>query len=152
MRIGHGFDVHPLVAHRPLMLGGILIPYHQGLLGHSDGDCLLHAICDALLGAAGLGDIGQHFPPGDPAFKDIDSKILLARVHEKSGSAGKLPILMQPSWRSVQNFLPILRRCAKPSPQSLPWMQQTSTSRRRPPKDSALLAEKKASPPMPSAY
>ncbi len=83
MRIGHGFDVHPLVAHRPLMLGGILIPYHQGLLGHSDGDCLLHAICDALLGAAGLGDIGQHFPPGDPAFKDIDSKILLARVYEK---------------------------------------------------------------------
>jgi 2-C-methyl-D-erythritol 2,4-cyclodiphosphate synthase len=83
MRIGHGFDVHPLVTHRPLMLGGILIPYHQGLLGHSDGDCLLHAICDALLGAAGLGDIGQHFPPGDPAFKDIDSKILLARVYEK---------------------------------------------------------------------
>lgn len=80
VRIGHGFDVHAVGAGDHLTLGGVRIPYHQGLLAHSDGDVLLHAICDALLGAAGLGDIGRHFPDSSTEFKDIDSRILLRRV------------------------------------------------------------------------
>ncbi|HYQ92605.1 MAG TPA: 2-C-methyl-D-erythritol 2,4-cyclodiphosphate synthase [Candidatus Competibacteraceae bacterium] len=80
MRIGHGFDVHAVGAGDHLTLGGVRISYHQGLLAHSDGDVLLHAICDALLGAAGLGDIGRHFPDSSTEFKDIDSRILLRRV------------------------------------------------------------------------
>ena len=77
-RIGQGYDIHRLVEGRPLILGGITIDYEKGLLGHSDADALLHAITDALLGAAGLGDIGRHFPDTDPAYKDADSKILLS--------------------------------------------------------------------------
>lgn len=77
MRIGHGYDVHKLVTCRDLILGGELIPFELGLLGHSDADVLLHAICDALLGAAALGDIGKHFPDTDSSFKNIDSRILL---------------------------------------------------------------------------
>jgi len=77
MRIGQGFDVHALVAGRLLIIGGVEIPYERGLLGHSDADVLLHAITDALLGAAGLGDIGQHFPDTDPKFKDANSRRLL---------------------------------------------------------------------------
>ena len=77
MHIGLGYDVHQLVPDRPLWLGGIQIPHSKGLLGHSDADVLLHAICDAILGAAALGDIGQHFPDNDPQYKNIDSKILL---------------------------------------------------------------------------
>ncbi|MDD2774677.1 MAG: 2-C-methyl-D-erythritol 2,4-cyclodiphosphate synthase [Gallionella sp.] len=80
MRIGQGFDVHQLVADRRLIIGGVDIPYHQGLLGHSDADVLLHALCDALLGAAALGDIGQHFADTDAQFKNIDSRILLRKV------------------------------------------------------------------------
>jgi 2-C-methyl-D-erythritol 2,4-cyclodiphosphate synthase len=76
-RIGQGIDFHKLVEGRDFWLGGILIPHTKGALGHSDADVLLHAICDALLGAVGLGDIGQHFPDTDPAYKNIDSKILL---------------------------------------------------------------------------
>ena len=82
MRIGHGYDVHQLVAGRPLVLGGVTIDFELGLLGHSDADVLLHAICDALLGAAGLGDIGRHFPDSDPAFKGCDSRMLLRQVVE----------------------------------------------------------------------
>ena len=82
MRIGTGFDIHQLVAQRKLILGGVTIPYHKGLLGHSDADCLIHAVCDALLGAAGLGDIGQHFPDTDMQWKDISSMILLETVHQ----------------------------------------------------------------------
>lgn len=88
MRIGHGYDVHRLVDDRKLMLGGVEIPYEKGLLGHSDADVLLHAISDALLGAAGLGDIGRHFPDTDPAYKDADSLKLLACVAEKVFAAG----------------------------------------------------------------
>ena len=77
MRIGFGYDVHRFAESRELWLGGILIPHHQGLLGHSDADVLIHAICDALLGAAALGDIGKYFPDTDPELKNIDSKILL---------------------------------------------------------------------------
>jgi len=80
MRIGHGYDAHRFTTGRPLILGGVTIPYDRGLLAHSDGDVLIHALCDALLGAAGLGDIGLHFPDSDLEFKDIDSRVLLRRV------------------------------------------------------------------------
>ena len=80
MRIGHGYDVHRFTVGRPLILGGVNIPYDKGLAGHSDADVLLHAICDALLGAAALGDIGRHFPDNDPEYKNIDSRILLKHV------------------------------------------------------------------------
>jgi len=80
MRIGHGYDVHRLVEGRKLILGGVTIPYELGLLGHSDADVLLHALCDAILGALGAGDIGKHFPDSDPAYKGIDSLKLLDRV------------------------------------------------------------------------
>jgi len=80
MRIGIGYDVHKLVKGGRLILGGVEIPFEKGLLGHSDGDVLLHAICDALLGAAGKGDIGQHFPDTDPEYKDISSLVLLEKV------------------------------------------------------------------------
>ena len=80
MRIGQGFDVHQLVEGRKLFIGGVEIPFEKGLLGHSDADVLLHAICDALLGAAGLGDIGRHFSDADAKFKNIDSRILLREV------------------------------------------------------------------------
>jgi 2-C-methyl-D-erythritol 2,4-cyclodiphosphate synthase len=83
MRIGQGFDVHALVAGRRLVVGGVAIPYARGLAGHSDADVLLHAICDALLGAAGLGDIGRHFPDSDAAYKDADSRALLKSVRKK---------------------------------------------------------------------
>lgn len=83
MRIGLGFDVHPLVVGRRLVLGGVEIPFDKGLGGWSDGDVLTHAIIDALLGAANLGDIGQHFPPGEAEYRDISSLILLARVRDK---------------------------------------------------------------------
>jgi len=80
MRIGFGYDVHSVAEGRDLWLGGIKIPHHKGLMGHSDADVLIHAICDALLGAAALGDIGKHFPDTDPKYKGIDSKILLVET------------------------------------------------------------------------
>ena len=88
MRIGHGYDVHKLVEGRDLILGGVKIDYELGLLGHSDADVLLHAVSDALLGAAGLGDIGRHFPDTDPKYKDADSGKLLEEVGEKIAAAG----------------------------------------------------------------
>jgi 2-C-methyl-D-erythritol 2,4-cyclodiphosphate synthase len=88
MRIGQGFDVHQLVAGRKLIIGGVDIPYDRGLLGHSDADVLLHAICDALLGAAARGDIGRHFADTDAKYKDIDSRILLRDVAKKIEAAG----------------------------------------------------------------
>ena len=87
MKVGQGFDVHPLVAGRRLVIGGVDIPHDKGLQGHSDADVLLHAICDALLGAAGLGDIGQHYPDTNAAFRGADSRALLRDV------AGKLNAL-----------------------------------------------------------
>lgn len=80
MRIGHGYDAHRFTPHRPLVLGGVTIPYERGMLAYSDGDVLIHALCDALLGAAGLGDIGAHFPHTDPSYRNIDSRILLRHV------------------------------------------------------------------------
>src|SRR5207249_8446764 len=83
MRIGQGFDVHPFAEGRKLVIGGVEIAYHKGLLGHSDADVLLHAICDALLGAAGLGDIGRHYPDDDASYAGIDSRTLLRDVAKK---------------------------------------------------------------------
>ncbi|MDR0728948.1 MAG: 2-C-methyl-D-erythritol 2,4-cyclodiphosphate synthase [Prevotellaceae bacterium] len=88
VRIGNGFDVHQLATGRPLWLGGIRIPHHKGCVAHSDGDVLVHAICDALLGAAALRDIGVHFPDTDKAYKDIDSKQLLQATMQSVRSAG----------------------------------------------------------------
>lgn len=88
MRIGQGFDVHALVPGRKLVLGGVHIPYHLGLEGHSDADVLLHAVCDALLGAAGLGDIGRHFPDTAAQYADIDSRVLLRDVANKLAARG----------------------------------------------------------------
>lgn len=89
-RIGHGFDVHRLVPGRELWLGGVKIPFHLGLLGHSNADVLFHAVCDAILGALAAGDIGQLFPDNDPRYKNIDSKILLEKVHS---------LLQEKGWR-----------------------------------------------------
>lgn len=88
LRIGEGWDVHALVAGRPLVLGGVIVPFHLGLLGHSDADVLLHAITDALLGAAALGDIGRHFPDTDAAFQGADSMVLLAEAARRVRAAG----------------------------------------------------------------
>ena len=88
IRIGHGYDVHPLVAGRDLILGGVKIPHSKGLHGHSDADVLIHAICDACLGAAGLGDIGRHFPDNDAQYKNIDSRKLLRKVKEAIADRG----------------------------------------------------------------
>ena len=88
MRIGQGFDVHALVPDRRLVIGGVDIPYERGLQGHSDADVLLHAICDALIGAAGLGDIGTHFPDTDPRYKGADSRALLRAVRDLVESRG----------------------------------------------------------------
>ena len=88
MRIGQGFDVHALVEGRKLVIGGVRIPFHKGLDGHSDADVLLHAVCDALLGAAALGDIGRHYPDTDPRYQDSDSRSLLKEVAGKIAAQG----------------------------------------------------------------
>ena len=88
MRVGIGYDIHRLVEGRPLILGGVPVKYEKGLLGHSDADVLVHAICDALLGAAGLGDIGMHFPDNDPQYKDISSLSLLSNTCEMVAEKG----------------------------------------------------------------
>ena len=88
MRIGHGYDVHKLSQDRKLIIGGVEIPFEAGLLGHSDADVLLHAVCDSLLGAAALGDIGKHFPDTDPAYKNINSLFLLKKVGELISEGG----------------------------------------------------------------
>jgi 2-C-methyl-D-erythritol 2,4-cyclodiphosphate synthase len=96
MRIGHGYDVHQLVKGRKLILGGIQIEHHKGLLGHSDADVLLHAVCDAVLGAIGIGDIGQHFPDTDQAYAGADSRVLLRHVvalmRERGYALGNLDV------------------------------------------------------------
>jgi len=87
-RIGQGFDVHALVPGRPLIIGGVTIPFGKGLLGHSDADVLLHTVTDAILGAAGLGDIGRHFPDTDPRFEGADSRVLLREAATAARAAG----------------------------------------------------------------
>jgi 2-C-methyl-D-erythritol 2,4-cyclodiphosphate synthase len=87
-RVGNGFDVHALVAGRRLVLGGVTVPFERGLDGHSDADVVLHAICDAILGAIGAGDIGRHFPDSDATYKDADSRVLLREVWRRAGESG----------------------------------------------------------------
>lgn len=88
IRVGQGYDVHPLVSGRKLVLGGVMIPHTKGLDGHSDADALIHAVCDACLGAAALGDIGKHFPDSDGQYRNIDSRVLLRRVRDAVDQAG----------------------------------------------------------------
>ena len=107
IRVGHGFDVHAFAENRKLIIGGVDIPHDRGLAGHSDADVLLHAICDALLGAAGLGDIGRHFPDTDAAFAGIDSRILLRRVVEQ---------LQQRGWRVGNVDATIIAQAPKMAP------------------------------------
>ena len=107
MRVGQGFDIHTLVENRKLIIGGVVIPYKKGLAGHSDADVLLHAICDALIGAAALGDIGAHFPDTDPRYKDIDSRKLLREV-------GKL--LTENGWRIINIDATIIAEAPKMAP------------------------------------
>lgn len=109
LRVGLGYDVHPFAEDRPLVLGGVVFAHHRGLLGHSDADVLLHAIADALLGAASLGDIGQHFPPDDPQFEGISSTLLLARV------AG---MLKAKGWRTINVDGTLIAERPKISPQA----------------------------------
>ncbi len=92
LRVGIGIDFHRFAQGRPLVLGGVEIPHERGLLGHSDADAVLHALCDALLGAAALGDIGQHFPPTDPQYQGISSLVLLGRVREILAQHGYVPV------------------------------------------------------------
>lgn len=110
MRIGHGYDVHRLVEGRDLILGGVKIDYEKGLLGHSDADVLLHAVSDALLGAAGLGDIGRHFPDTDPQYKGADSLLLLREVYrkisEKGFLVGNIDVTMIAQKPKLKDYIP----------------------------------------------
>ncbi len=110
MRIGHGYDVHRLVEGRDLILGGVKIGYEKGLLGHSDADVLLHAVSDALLGAAGLGDIGRHFPDTDPKYKGADSLELLRQVYrkisEKGYRVGNIDVTMIAQRPKLKDYIP----------------------------------------------
>ena len=113
MRIGHGYDVHRLVEGRELILGGVKIDYEKGLLGHSDADVLLHAVSDALLGAAGLGDIGRHFPDTDPRYKGADSLMLLREVYgkisEKGFRGGNIDVTMIAQKPKLKDYIPQMR-------------------------------------------
>ena len=114
MRIGHGYDAHRFTPGRPLVLGGVTIPHDQGLLAHSDGDVVIHALCDAILGALALGDIGQHFPDSSESYKGIDSRILLRHVVE----------LMQQQQHRIQNIdVTIIAQAPKLAPH-LPAMRE----------------------------
>ena len=124
MRIGHGYDVHRLTEGRDLILGGVKIPHRLGLDGHSDADVLLHAVMDALLGAAALGDIGQHFPDSDPAYLGISSMLLLRRVwelvSERGWRLGNLDVTILAQKPKLAPFLPEMKQnlahvlCADP--------------------------------------
>ena len=113
MRIGHGYDVHRLVEDRKLVLGGVEVPYEKGLLGHSDADVLTHAVMDALLGAAGLGDIGKHFPDSDPAYKGADSLKLLdhviALVSDLGWKVGNVDATIIAQRPKLANYIPQMR-------------------------------------------
>lgn len=114
MRIGNGFDVHPLAPDRPLFLGGVHIPYDKGLVGHSDADVLLHALIDAILGAMALGDIGSHFPPGDPAYHGIDSRVLLEKTAAMMKGRGyflvNADMILMAERPKMKEYIPAMRR------------------------------------------
>lgn len=114
IRTGIGYDVHQLKEGLPLWLGGIQVPHTKGLVGHSDADVLIHAICDALLGAAALGDIGQHFPDTDPTYKGIDSKVLLKNVcrllGEKGYTIGNVDAILCMQKPKVASYIPVMRQ------------------------------------------
>jgi 2-C-methyl-D-erythritol 2,4-cyclodiphosphate synthase len=114
MRIGHGYDAHRFTPGRPLVLGGVTIPYDQGMAAHSDGDVLVHALCDALLGAAALGDIGRHFPDTSKDYENIDSRILLRKVvnllHDKSLRVGNADITVIAQKPKLASHVPAMRR------------------------------------------
>ena len=113
MRIGHGYDVHKLVEGRKLILGGVEVPFEKGLLGHSDADVLTHAVMDALLGAAGLGDIGRHFPDSDPAYAGADSLVLLdhvvALLNEKGWQVGNVDATILAQRPKLAPHIPAMR-------------------------------------------
>lgn len=113
MRIGHGYDTHRLVEGRPLILGGVRIPYEKGLEGHSDADAVIHALCDAILGALCLGDIGNHFPDTDPEFKNVDSRILLKQVvdlmKQKKYQLGNADITILAQAPKMAGHIPAMR-------------------------------------------
>lgn len=114
MRIGHGYDVHRLVEGRKLIIGGVDIPYEKGLLGHSDADVLLHAVSDALLGAAAFGDIGKHFPDTDPTFKGADSRVLLrhvvALIKEKGYKVGNIDCTVIAQKPKMKDYIDTMRQ------------------------------------------
>ncbi|MDP2301531.1 MAG: 2-C-methyl-D-erythritol 2,4-cyclodiphosphate synthase [Ignavibacteria bacterium] len=114
MRVGFGFDVHEFAENRKLVLGGIEIPHHKGLLGHSDADALLHAVCDAILGALSLGDIGKHFPNTDERFKDIESTLLLKNVCElisaKGYEIGNLDVMLLLEIPKIAPYIEAMRK------------------------------------------
>jgi 2-C-methyl-D-erythritol 2,4-cyclodiphosphate synthase len=114
MRIGHGYDAHRFGPGRPLILGGVTIPYDSGLLAHSDGDVLVHALCDALLGAAALGDIGHHFPDGSKDYENIDSRILLRRVivllQDLNLKVGNVDITVIAQKPKLAGYIPEMRK------------------------------------------
>src|SRR5213592_4603850 len=148
MRIGQGYDVHALVKGRNLILGGVTIPFEKGLAGHSDADVLVHAVCDALLGAAALGDIGRHFPDNDPRYKNADSRAFLREVGGKIRDAGfsianvDATIVAKPRrWPCT------FRRWSRTSPPISRSAPTRSTSRRKPPNGWGQSAAAKASPP-----
>ncbi|UTF60136.1 2-C-methyl-D-erythritol 2,4-cyclodiphosphate synthase [Gilvimarinus sp. DA14] len=114
MRIGQGFDVHKFGPGEKIVIGGVVIPYSQGLVAHSDGDVLLHALCDALLGACGLGDIGQHFPDTDPQYKGANSRELLRLVYQKIRAAG---------WQLGNADMTVIAQAPKMAPH-IPAMRQ----------------------------
>ena len=149
-RVGIGYDIHRLAAGRRLVLGGVEIPFDRGLDGHSDADALLHAIMDALLGAAGLGDIGQHFPPGDPRYKDASSLALLARVAAfLAGWATPWATSTPPWWPSAPGWPRTSPRCAGASPPPWPSPRRAWASRPPPTRAWARWAPTRASPPGP---
>ena len=144
MRIGMGYDVHKLVEGRPLILGGVEIPHTLGLLGHSDADVLVHAIMDALLGAAALGDIGKHFPDTDPQYKGISSMKLLEHVRlllEKNGYV--VENIDATVMHRSQSCVRILRRWRRILQRPLALQKSRSISRQRPRKDLGLPEQKK---------
>ena len=152
MRIGHGYDVHRLVPGRKLILGGVDIPHETGLLGHSDADVLTHAVMDALLGAAALGDIGHLFPDNDPDYAGADSLALLravtARLHAAGYMVGNLDCTVLAQAPKLAPHIAQMRRNLR---SAWTWMLTASASRRRPRRALALPARARASPRMRSS-